>query len=78
MSKSEMQFKVEWCSLCEVYFVRCPKCGNNCCNGGYGKIGGLVAPDTWASDGKDCDICPLAYQYQDALSAESVDPYVKK
>jgi len=41
--------------------------------GMYGKMGGLVAPDTWASDAEDCDICPLAYQYQKALFAEAVD-----
>ena len=50
----EFQFKIEHCEQCETYMVICPKCGNNCCNGGYGKV-----------DGKTCDICTLAYQYQD-------------
>lgn len=49
-----MVFKMYWCDLCRCHFVRCPKCGNNSCNGGYGL------------DGK-CDICPLAYQYQEII-----------
>jgi hypothetical protein len=49
----EMKFTWELCEQCGP-FVRCPKCGNNCCNGGYGKV-----------DGKECDVCPLSYQYQE-------------
>lgn len=49
-----MKFKWKWCPLCETAYVECPKCGNNCCNGGYGQI-----------DGEPCDVCELAYQYQD-------------
>jgi hypothetical protein len=36
--------------------VICGKCGNNCCNGGYG------------NDGK-CDACPSAYEEQDRADA---------
>jgi hypothetical protein len=43
--------------------VICPKCGNNCCNGGYGKV-----------DGKTCDVCPLAYQYQSFAYAHHLAP----
>jgi len=35
--------------------VLCGKCGNNCCNGGYGEV-----------DGKECDACPSAYEMQKA------------
>lgn len=38
--------------MCGSY-IEYPKCGNNCCNGVYGII-----------DGKDCDICLSAYEYQ--------------
>ena len=48
-----MKFEWGYCELCKSSFVYCPKCGNNCCNAGYGKI-----------DGKQCDVCELAYQYQ--------------
>lgn len=48
-----MKFEWGWCELCDCSFVYCPKCGNNGCNGGYGKI-----------NGKQCDVCELAYQYQ--------------
>lgn len=36
--------------------VICGKCGNNCCNGGYGEL----------VDGSQCDACPSAYDKQDA------------
>jgi len=50
-----MKFIWKWCDLCECMMVICPKCGNNCCNGGYGK-------DIM---GEECDVCELAYQFQD-------------
>lgn len=34
--------------------MRCPRCGNNSCNGGYGE------------DGK-CPVCPLAYEVMYAI-----------
>lgn len=33
--------------------IVCGKCGNNCCNGGYGVV-----------DGKECPDCPSAYELQ--------------
>ncbi len=42
------------CNLCDVDMVICGKCGNNCCNGGYGTV-----------DGQMCDACPSAYEVQD-------------
>jgi hypothetical protein len=26
----------EYCQTCDADFIRCPKCGNNTCNGGEG------------------------------------------
>jgi hypothetical protein len=34
--------------------IICWQCGNNTCNAGYGEI-----------DGKPCDVCPTAHNYQD-------------
>ena len=51
-----MKFKIKKCSVCGDMIV-CPACGNNCCNGGHGKT----------VDGKGCEVCKLAYQYQDAF-----------
>lgn len=51
-----MQFEIDWCPQCEEHFVRCPRCGNNCCNAGFG-----------TADGHVCDVCPLAYQYQELM-----------
>ena len=53
----QLQFTVEWCDMCG-HHIRCPGCGNNSCNGGYGEV-----------DGKMCIICPLAYQYQSDMWA---------
>ena len=48
----DLKFTFGWCELCEAVFVRCPKCGNNTCNGGSGDI-----------NGKRCDMCGATYQY---------------
>jgi len=46
------------CDMCGRMVV-CGKCGNNCCNGGYGEIfdpeSGVMIP---------CDACPSAYELQ--------------
>jgi hypothetical protein len=49
------KFKWEYCLLCECWMIICWKCGNNTCNAGYGEV-----------DGKPCDVCPSAYNYDDA------------
>ncbi len=41
------------CEMCGRVVV-CGKCGNNCCNGGYGTL----------PDGLKCDACPSAYAMQ--------------
>jgi hypothetical protein len=58
-----VQRRVSWCELCQVNGIICGKCGNNCCNGGYGTL----------RDGSPCDVCPSAYTEQDRLWAG--DPY---
>jgi hypothetical protein len=45
----------EFCPLCCGWMVVCGKCGNNCCNGGYGEL----------PDGSPCDACPSAYDLQE-------------
>lgn len=42
------KFKIQWCSTCNDWFIECPRCGNNTCNGGYGEDG-------------CCPVCPDAY-----------------
>jgi hypothetical protein len=60
------KFEICWCELCGGFFVRCPRCGNNSCNGGYGE------------DGK-CPVCPLAYEVMYALSKPpEIDKLVTK
>lgn len=60
----DYKFEWEWCILCNCAFIRCPKCGNNSCNGTTG---------AWDKDGKltykgapnaatICDICPLVHE----------------
>ena len=52
-TKNKYNFQWEWCDQCEDWFIRCPKCGNNSCNGGSGEV-----------DGEDCDVCSLSHSYQ--------------
>lgn len=42
-------FTVEWCKTCRCPFVRCPRCGNNSCNGTYG-------------EDQKCPVCPITYE----------------
>jgi hypothetical protein len=45
-----------WCRMCGAY-LKCPKCGNNLCNGGYG---------TLDEERKvPCDLCTHMYELQD-------------
>jgi hypothetical protein len=60
-----MKFIWEFCEACGAYFIRCPKCGNNCCNGGYGKI-----------NGEECDICFLCYQFQNLAYENNLVPEI--
>lgn len=60
-------FKFTWayCGHCECMYVICPKCGNNCCNAGFGEVTEAGLPKERLGDkGKTCDVCNLAYQYQ--------------
>ncbi|MFA7218970.1 MAG: hypothetical protein WC119_00395 [Synergistaceae bacterium] len=49
------KFEICWCETCKSYYVKCPRCGNNCCNGGYG-------------DNGHCDFCKYAYEFQDVIN----------
>jgi len=63
----EMEFKIKWCQVCQSKMVICPKCGNNQCNGGSGKMDESGKALPWNTDNKNaviCDVCSLAYQYQ--------------
>ena len=66
--KPQRVFKFTWeyCENCDVMFVRCPKCGNNCCNGGFGRVDKNTNLPTvkWDKSVKTCDVCNLAYMYQ--------------
>jgi hypothetical protein len=64
--KRVFKFTWEYCPTCRTMSVRCPKCGNNCCNTGFGD----VTPDgkpiaSYKEPHKTCDVCNLAYAYQD-------------
>jgi len=53
--------RLEYCGLCDGFFVRCPRCGNNCCNAGSGE----------EADGSQCTMCMKAYELQDILNKHS-------
>lgn len=65
------EFKWEWCSTCERWTIICPKCGNNCCNGGYG-------PHTGDELDGTCEICALAHQYEDLAYKTNSQPDISK
>ena len=53
----------EWiyCETCDCVAMICPECGNNCCNGMYGR------------DGK-CPVCPEVYRMQHMAYEEGTKP----
>ena len=56
--------KFEWCEMCEAGFIRCPECGNNSCNGGYGPSG----------EGT-CQTCPYVHGFEDGLPSDMHPEY---
>lgn len=52
-----------WCDLCDCAFVRCPKCGNNCCNAGTGDL----------PNGERCG-CEAAYDHQHKCDKDGTSP----
>lgn len=62
---------IKWCNLCDAFFVKCPRCGNNTCNGGSGE-------DKESPDGK-CQICNIAYDLADSINkSPDVDKNIEK
>ena len=41
-------FEIKWCDVCKGIYIKCPRCHNNTCSGGYGEDG-------------NCPVCPIAY-----------------
>lgn len=72
--KEKKVFKFTWdyCGTCDTMFVRCPVCGNNCCNAGFGDVTDDLkpVPISWRGTAamkkkvKPCPICNLCYAYQ--------------
>lgn len=60
----EPAFKIGFCQQCGPVVV-CPRCGMTACTGGYGEL----------EDGTKCNICPVAYTLQYAITryAEGID-----
>lgn len=54
-------YEVVYCCLCESDMIRCPKCGNNTCNGGSGEV-----------NGKRCGECEAAYEASYAMWKKQV------
>jgi hypothetical protein len=48
-----------YCSHCDTKVVICGRCGNNCCNGGYGEELGPEPGELIT-----CRACPSAYEVQ--------------
>ncbi len=48
-----------YCAHCETETVICGRCGNNCCNGGYGEE---IGPEPGTT--MQCRACSSAYEMQ--------------
>ena len=53
------EIKIKWCPLCGWY-IECPVCGNNSCNGGRGTI-----------NDKECEYCDNIYILSDCIGADA-------
>ncbi len=49
--------QIKWCNTCDSWYIECPRCGNNSCNGGAGEDG-------------NCPVCLKVYELQDTISDE--------
>lgn len=58
-----MSFIKKWiyCSCCDCVAAICIECGNNACNGNYGKDG-------------DCETCPKVYEEQEYAYRNDLAP----
>lgn len=57
-----------YCNTCEVAYLKCPKCGNNSCNGGVGRI--------WVDNNISipCDLCEHIWQLERFFESEYKEP----
>jgi len=58
----DKSIRIMFCELCDGFYLECPRCGNNCCNGGYGE----------EEDGTPCIMCEKAYELQKILNEHYV------
>lgn len=72
-------FTWEYCGHCETMFVKCPMCGNNCCNAGFGKVKSLFEPASFGDEKATmCPVCNLAYAYQQLAQKHKDHPEISK
>jgi hypothetical protein len=80
--KPQKVFKFTWeyCEMCDCMFVRCPKCGNNCCNASFGRTTKDGLPTTSFDEETTitCDVCNLAYMYQELADKTNFTPKHEK
>ena len=74
--KKAFMFTWDYCGQCKTMMVRCPCCGNNCCNATFGEVTDDLkpVPYSWRTNRrlwkkkkgqiKTCPICNLAYAFQ--------------
>lgn len=72
-------FQWDWCPMCRCTYVKCPKCGNNSCNGTYGS---LLTDGSRLEIGKryqedeliTCDMCSLSHAIEQMARRTERDP----
>jgi hypothetical protein len=72
--KKVFMFTWDYCGTCECMFVRCPMCGNNCCNAGFGSVTKDFKPDPTHKEWGNCPVCNLAYQFQHLAWETKAEP----
>ena len=73
--KNKHEVKLAWCGLCGGITVYFPMCGNNTCNGAYGKVDENGKPLPWNYNGEatPCPMCKNAYKLAEVLEKFSID-----
>jgi len=56
------ELKLKWCYTCLTWYVECPVCQNNTCNGGTGEV-----------NGRPCTICDLVYNLKASFCSKTYE-----
>ena len=67
MLENKCNHKLEYCSTCNVWMVRCNMCNNNTCNGGRGTVNDSPCENCQSAHEM---VCELYDHYDDFVNVE--------